>query len=160
MNFIDSLTGEFSPTQLRQYIENLEQSSDPKAAEQLTTTLRIIRQNRVEEKYNTLISNGIHATSLEAKQEYLAQKEVKNVTYAFQNFTRVPQDAVAEVTDEEVKAYYEAHKHEKKYEQKPSRKVNYFTIPVTPSDEDTARVMGQFNNLIETFKKATMILYL
>ena len=155
MNFIDSLTGEFSPTQLRQYIENLEQSSDPQAAEQLTTTLRIIRQNRVEEKYNTLISNGIHATSLEAKQEYLAQKEVKNVTYAFQNFTRVPQDAVAEVTDEEVKAYYEAHKHEKKYEQKPSRKVNYFTIPVTPSDEDTARVMGQFNNLIETFKKAT-----
>ena len=155
MNFTDSVTGEFSPTQLRQYIENLEQSSDPAAAEQLTTTMRVIRQNRVEEKYNTLLSKGIHATSLEGKNEYLSQKEVKNVTYVFQNFTRVPQDAIAEVTDEEVKAYYEAHKDEKKYEQRPFRKINYFTIPVTPSDEDTARVMSQLEKLAAPMKAAT-----
>jgi peptidyl-prolyl cis-trans isomerase D len=155
MNFIDSMTGEFSPNQLRQYMESMEQSGDPAAAEQLTTTLRVIRQNRVEEKYSTLISKGIHATTLEGKNEYLAQKEVKNVTYAFQNFTRVPQDAVSEVTEEEVKAYYEAHKHEKKYEQKPFRKVNYFEIPVTPSAEDTARVMDQLKVLVGQMKTAT-----
>jgi peptidyl-prolyl cis-trans isomerase D len=155
MNFIDSLTGEFSPNQLRQYMESLEQSSDPAAAEQLTTTLRVIRQNRVEEKYNALISKGIHATSLEGKNEYLSQKEVKNVTYTFQNFTKVPQDAIAEITEEEVKTYYEAHKHEKKYEQKPFRKVNYFTIPVTPSGDDTLRVMNQLNGLVDLLKNAT-----
>ncbi len=155
MNFLDSVTGEFSPTQLRQYMENMEQSTDPAAAEQLTTTLRVIRQNRVEEKYNTLLSKGVHATSLEGKNEYIAQKEVKNVTYVYQNFTRVPQDVISEVTDEEVMTYYEAHKHEKKYEQKPYRKVNYFTIPVTPSDEDTARVMDQLSNLIPAFKSTT-----
>lgn len=153
--YIDSLTGEFSPTQLRQAIESLEMSSDPQAAERLTSIMQYVRQTRVQEKYNTLISKGIHATTLEGKNEYFAQKEVKNVTYVFQNFTRVPQDAVAEVTDEEVKAYYEAHKHEKKYEQKPFRKVNYFTIPVTPSSEDTARVMTQLEGLVNKMKSAT-----
>lgn len=152
MNFTDSLTGEFSPTQLRQYMENLEQSADPAAAEQLTTTLRVIRQNRIEEKYTALISNGLHATTLEGKHEYLAQKEVKNVTYTFQNFTQIPQDAIAEVTDEEVKTYYEAHKNEKKYEQKPFRKVNYFEIPVAPSKEDTARVMDELKTLLGKLK--------
>lgn len=155
MNFTDSVTGEFSPTQLRQYMENMEQSVDPAATEQLTTTLRVIRQNRIEEKYNALISKGLHATTLEAKHEYLAQKEVKNVTYAFQNFTQIPQDAVAEVTEEEIKTYHEAHKNEKKYEQKPFRKINYFEIPVTPSKDDTARVMDLLSALVGKMKTAS-----
>ena len=139
-NFKDSVTGEFSPTQLRQYLDNLEMSSDPKAFEQYTNTLRVIRENRVEEKYNVLLASGFHATTLEAKDEYLSKKEVKNVSYVYQNFSAVPQDAVAEVNEEEIKNYFEQHKHERKYQQKPFRKINYFSIPVAPSSEDTASI--------------------
>jgi peptidyl-prolyl cis-trans isomerase D len=141
MNFRDSITGEFSPTMMRQYMENLEASSDPAAAEQLQTTLRVIRQNRVEEKYNALISKGIHTTTLEAKNEYLAQREVKNVTYVFQNYTRVPQEITENIPDEDVMDYYEKNKTKKKFEQKASRKINYFSLPVFPIAEDTARTV-------------------
>jgi peptidyl-prolyl cis-trans isomerase D len=155
MNFRDSITGEFSPTMMRQYMENLEESTDPQAAEQYNTIMRVVRQNRVEEKYNVLLESGIHTTTLEAKNEYLAQKEVKNVTYVFQNFTRVPQEVTENISEDEVLAFYEANKHKKTYEQKASRKINYISIPVFPNEDDTTRSRNFLEGLRADFSKAT-----
>lgn len=151
--FRDSLTGEFDPNLVRQYFDALEESSDPQAAENLASTLDYVRQFRQEEKYNALISAGIHTTSLEGKEEYLAQKEVKNVAYAYQNFSRVQEEKIGEISDEDIKKYYDANKHLKKFEQRAARKINYFSIPVLPNNEDTARVASILQNLIPRFQQ-------
>lgn len=152
--FLDSLTGEFDPNLVRQYITNLEDSPEPEAAEQLRGTMDYIRQYRTEEKYNSLLSVGVHTTTLEGKEEYYAQKEVKNVSYVYKGFSRVMEDAIEEITDEDLKAYYNEHKNAKKYEQKASRKINYFAIPVFPDSDDSLRTKSILENLKEDFAKA------
>lgn len=152
--FIDSTTGEFSGNLVRQYIESLETSPDPQAPEQLRNTLEYVKDFRKEEKYSTLITAGVHATTVEAEDEYMAQKEVKNVAYTYQNFTKVGQDKIDEVTEEEIKTFYEKNKNKSEYKQEGSRKVSYFAVNVAPESEDTIRTMELLTNLIPKFKKA------
>ena len=151
--FTDSVTGEFSGSLVRQYIENLENSPNPEAVGELQNLYDYIREYRREEKYASLLKMGVHATSLEAEEEFYAQKEVKNITYAYQNFTRVSEDKISEVTEEEIKAYYEENKHLKKFEQEGSRKVAYFAINVTPSEEDSLGTMNKLKGIKASFKK-------
>lgn len=152
--FTDSLTGEFSPNLVREYFESLEMSPDPEAFEQLQGTLDYVRQYRKEEKYNTLLGVGVHTTSLEGKEEYLAQKQVKNVAYVYQRFSKVPSNEVGEPMEDEIKAFYEANKNLDKYKQTPSRKIDYFVLRVTPSAEDTTRTENILNQMKSRFKKS------
>lgn len=153
MQFLDSVTGEFAPDQLRQALNQLLESSEPANVQQYHDIIEFVRQTRIEEKYNTLLRTGIHTTTLEGKHEYNAKKTVKNVTYVYQNFTKVPSDAIAEPTDEEIKAYFEQHKNDKKYKQKASRKISYFTLPILPSKEDSLNALDYLSKLKPKFEE-------
>lgn len=150
--FTDSVTGEFAPDQLRQALTQLEESNEPEQIQRYKSIMDYVRELRITEKYAALLGAGVHATTLEGKNEYEAKKTVKNVAYVYQNFTKVPQDEIGEITEEEVKAYYEEHKGEEKYKQKPSRKLSYFAIPVSPGKADSARVMDILQGAKEKFK--------
>tara|TARA_B100000508_G_scaffold141096_1_gene146816 strand:- start:34584 stop:36785 length:2202 start_codon:yes stop_codon:yes gene_type:complete len=150
--FTDSVTGEFAPDQLRQALNQLQESNDPQQQERYKSIMDYVRELRISEKYSALLTSGVHATTLEAKEEYEAKKEVKNVSYVYQNFTKVPQDAIGEITDEEVKAYYEEHKTEEQYKQSPSRKLVYFSVPVAPAKADTAKAMDILQRVKPKFK--------
>ena len=152
LQFKDSITGEFAPEQLRQALDQLLDSNDPANVKQYNDIMDYIRQVRLEEKYNALLAAGVHTTTLEGKHEYNAKKTVKNVTYVYQNFTKVPNDAVAEPTDDEVKKYFEAHKNDKKYNQKASRKISYFTLPINPSKEDSVKSFELLEKLKPKFE--------
>lgn len=149
--FKDSITGEFAPDQLRQALNQLKESPEPGAAKQYADLMDYVAQVRMEEKYNTLLTSGIHTTTLEGKHEFNAKKTVKNVTYVYQNYTKVPNDAVAEPTDDEVKKYFNEHKNEKRYKQKASRKISYFVIPVNPSKEDSTASFDRLEKLKPKF---------
>lgn len=151
--FTDSVTGQFSGSLVRQYIENLENSPNPEAVGELQNIYDYIREYRREEKYASLLMRGVHSTSLEAEEEYYAQKEVKNISYTYQNFTRVNEDQISEITDEEIKAFYDENKHLKKFEQEGSRKVSYFAINVQPSEEDSLETMGRLKTLKSALAK-------
>lgn len=151
--FKDSVTGEFSPDQLRQALTQLEESNESEQIERYKSIMDYVRELRITEKYSTLLAAGVHATTVEGKSEYEAKKTVKNVAYVYQNFTKVPQDVIGEISDEEVKAYYEKHKSEEKYKQKASRKLLYFAIPVSPGKGDSARVMDLLQGAKEKFQK-------
>ncbi|HZH87403.1 MAG TPA: peptidylprolyl isomerase [Brumimicrobium sp.] len=154
MQFTDSITGEFAPEQLRQALNQLLDSNEPASVKQYHDIMDYVRQVRIEEKYNTLLKAGVHTTTLEGKHEFNAKKTVKNITYVYQNFTKVPNDAVAEPTDEEVKKYFESHKNDKKYEQKASRKISYFTLPINPSKEDSLYALDHLKKLKPKFEAA------
>ncbi|WP_107037320.1 peptidylprolyl isomerase [Brumimicrobium mesophilum] len=149
--FKDSVTGEFAPDQLRQALDQLRESPEPGSAQQYKDLMDYVAQVRMEEKYNALITSGVHTTSLEGKHEFTAKKTVKNVTYVYQNYTTVPNDAVAEPTDEELKKYFNDHKNDKKYAQKASRKISYFVIPVNPSKEDSTKSFELLNKMKPKF---------
>jgi peptidyl-prolyl cis-trans isomerase D len=152
--FKDSVTGEFAPDQLRQSLSRLEESNKPDEIKQYQQIMDYVRQMRTTEKYTTLLSAGVHATTLEGKHEYNAKQTVKNVSYVYQNFTKVPEQEIGEVTDEEIKAYYAEHKGEEKYKQRASRNMVYFAIPVAPSNADSSKAMDLLQRVKPKFKEA------
>lgn len=151
--FIDSTTQEFDPNLVRQYLDNLENSPERDALERLNGTLDYVKQYRKEQKYNILLGKGLHATSLEGKEEYYAQKEVKNVSYVYQNFSKVLPDETGDILEDDLKAYYDNNKDKKKYKLSASRKLSYFSIPAVPSAEDSLRTKEQLTKIKKKFKK-------
>ncbi|MBW7867456.1 MAG: peptidylprolyl isomerase [Brumimicrobium sp.] len=151
--FTDSVTGQFAPEELRKALNSLQESNDPNQVKQYQSILDYVRQVRLEEKYTTLLTSGVHTTSLEAKKEYYNTKTVKNVSYVYQAFARIPDGAIGDPTEEEMLAYFNKHKEEGIYKQKASRKIAYFSMYVFPSDADTANAVEFLNKLAPKFKE-------
>jgi len=61
-------------------------------------------------------------------------------------------DTLVNVSDQEMKDYYE--KHKKNYKQKPSRKVRYVAFAIAPSTEDSVKTNRTMNSLQKDFLKA------
>lgn len=146
-NFSDSL-GRFDAKALAQRIEQMENSEDPQARKSWEDSKNYYIERRKQEKYFALISQGVYVTKAEAEEEYIAQKESKSIRLVLKRYSDLSDEEI-KVTDEEMKAYYNEHKNDKKYEQKfDSRKVKYFDVRVDPSDED----VKNFNKEMEALK--------
>ncbi|MBI2257609.1 MAG: peptidylprolyl isomerase [Flavobacteriia bacterium] len=146
-NFIDSLTGQFSPRLLEKRIEEMENSSDPKTSQSWANNKLQLKESRKNEKYFQLLSQGLYVTELEAKNEYLAQKEMKNISFVVKRYSEIPDNEI-KVNDEMVKKFYEEHKNEKKYESTAGRDVKFFDILIQPSKKDSTN----FNLLMAKLK--------
>lgn len=154
--FTDSLTGAFDAKKLERFINERETAKDPKAVADWQNTKDALRRQRQQEKYFQLISQGSYATQLEAKDAYLAQKEVKSVSLVARYYREI-QDEDIKITDADVKKFWEEHKNEKKYEQLAGRDVKYFDITVQPSKKDSAdfrKIMKELKTKFEASKTA------
>ena len=152
--FVDSITGEFAPNQLRKALEQLQDAPEKEQVDRYHSIIDFIRQERLQQKYSTLLSAGIHTTTLEAKDEYLSKSTVKNVSYVYQSFTKVPNEAVGEPTVEQLQTYFDAHKNEKQYAQKARREISYFAVPITPSNEDSLKALEALTNIKPKFEES------
>lgn len=152
-SFADPATGKFKPELLQKRIEEMEGSDDANVVAQWETTKKNIRDQRKNEKYFQLLSMGAYVTRLEAKEEYFAQKQVKNISYVARMYSEIPDDQI-KITDSELKAYYDEHKDEKKYEVTAGRDVKYFDILIQPSKKDSTEFAKITNKLKADFAKA------
>ncbi|MDX1444585.1 peptidylprolyl isomerase, partial [Lishizhenia sp.] len=145
---VDS-NGLFNSARAQQILDQL-QMEDPARYQAVVDEIKF---NRLNEKYMSMLSYGVKATTLEAKEEYEAGKTVKNVSFIFKRFSEIPSNEI-EVSEDELKAYYAEHKNEKKYEQQGTRKVSYFTVPLTPSEDDTISALNNMVQLKNSFENA------
>lgn len=145
---VDS-NGLFSSAIAENILDQLKMN-DPK---RYNTVVEEIKYNRLTEKYMAMLTNGVKTTSLEAKESYEAGKTVKNVSYIFKRFSEIPANEI-EVTEDEMRDYYNAHKNEKKYDQQGMRKITYFSMPLVPSEDDTISSMNNMVQLKNSFSNA------
>ena len=147
--FKDSVTGMFNEKLLQSTIEQLENSENPEEVQRWETSKEYYTNRRRQEKYFAVLSQGLYVTKLEAKNEYNAQKEVKSISFILKRYTEI-KDADIDASEGKLKAYFEKHKTEKKYENKvASREVKYFDVTIDPSKKDTA----DFNKEMKRYKK-------
>jgi peptidyl-prolyl cis-trans isomerase D len=147
--FVDSLTGGFSADLLRKTIERLQSSTKPEEQKSWADSKEYYISKRKQEKYNAILKQGTYVTKLEAEQEYFAQKELKSISYVVRHYSELPDEKI-KVSDSDLKAFYEEHKSEKKYQNKvSSRIVKYFDISLHPSKTDSS----DFDTLITGLKK-------
>jgi peptidyl-prolyl cis-trans isomerase D len=152
--FTDSITGMFNPKLLEKRIEEMESSTDPKVQAQWEDNKKFYIDRRKQEKYFALIGQGVYVTKLEAEEEYFAQKEVKSISYVVKRYSEISDDEI-KISDAEMKAYYEEHKNDKKYENRNnSREVRYFDVIIQPSKKDSMTFSRTMNELKKGFTTA------
>lgn len=150
--FRDSITGMFNEKLLQARIEEMEASDDPNVQSQWEASKEYYTNKRKQEKYYDILKQGMYVTNLEAKNEYYAQKEVKSISFVLKRYSEI-KDAEIDTSEEKLKAYFEEHKNDKKYENKiASREVRFFDITIEPSSEDSARFEKLLTDLKEGFR--------
>ena len=149
--FTDSLTGMFNEKLLQSRIEEMESSDDARIQKQWTDSKKYYTEKRKQEKYFAILSQGMYVTDLEAKNEYFAQKEEKNIAYVLKRFIEISDDKIP-VTDKKLRAYFEEHKSEKRYANRvASRDVKFFDIAIQPSKQDSNTFETTMTELKKTF---------
>jgi peptidyl-prolyl cis-trans isomerase D len=97
----------------------------------------MIKLQREEQKYITLLSKAISANKLDAKDAYNAQAENSDIVYAMQPYTSIP-DSVIPVSKSEIEKLYNQRK--EAYKQPESKVIKYIVVNIVPSQDDYNKV--------------------
>ncbi len=155
--FVNPETGMFDRSVLVEFIAtiNVDESTIP--AEQVGMIRQyksiwlflenLIKYQRLEEKYGALLSAAVMPNDVEAEMSFAHSQKESDFMYAVQNFYTIP-DSVANVTDADIKAYYNENQHLFKTNV-PTAKITYFAKDIVPSDEDFENVEAMTSEVYE-----------
>lgn len=149
-SFTDSLTGQFNRRLLEKRIEEMEKNPNPEVSQNWEKNKKQLREQRINEKYYQLLAQGVYVTKLEAKNEYLAQNEKKNISFVMKRYSDIP-DAKVKITDAMLQKYYEEHKTEKKYEATAGRDVMFFDVLIQANKNDSSAFNVKINGIKNGF---------
>ena len=143
-----SQNGIFDPALFNQYVNNIKdpqvQQSNPQAVQAyydflMRQTLAI--REYTYNKYVTMISKADFVPEWRVKYDYTLKNRRVNFDFVDIQFTTVA-DSTIEVSDSELKAYY--NKHKNKFKQNESTRVlEYVVFPFTPTASDSAEILGK-----------------
>ena len=125
--------GVYDPNLVVQYMQNLP-NMDPRDRAQWENFKEFIYEDRLNSKYQSLVSKSFHYPSAMAEMDYHDASDVIDVRYVGINYSNIADTLVEESTDEQFRNYYEEVKH--KYIQSKSRDIEYVVFDTLPSDED------------------------
>ncbi len=106
----------------------------------------------LETKYSNLIVKAYHLPKALAEMEFEATNATNKVVYFAANYKTIT-DEEAVATDADYQAYYEEHKKEFEAELE-SRKIEYITWNVTPSQNDINELQTQIGDLYKDLQSA------
>jgi len=163
-SFQNSL-GEFSKDSVLKYINFLEvepDGIDTAAYSNWTNAKNGWKKFEVEmadarkaDKYVTLIKKGVYVNSLEAKNQYNGAQEKRNISYVIKKYSDIKTEDVA-FSDEDLLAYFNAHKTDKKYEVKDEQAtIDFVEFPIIATQDDVDDAVESLEGTKKSFAKAT-----
>lgn len=105
---------------------------------------------RLAEKYSNLIRKAIYVTKAEAKESFATQNNKLNVSFVMKRYDAVDDNAV-KVSEDDIKKYYEANKYKYQNDQN-TRKIEYVSFAILPSESDVAAIEKNAQQAAEAFK--------
>jgi peptidyl-prolyl cis-trans isomerase D len=131
--FSNPQTGQFDRSSVVRFLKNLETTVNPEDRTQWLNIEKQIIEERTQSKYMNMLAKGMYVTSEQAQASAIAGSKTVNFDYVTLAHSSVADDQVT-VTDKDLKTYYNAHLDE--YKQQKSRRIEYITYTVTPSEAD------------------------
>lgn len=160
--FVDPQTGQFSPQALSQFLTfvntdiksvPVEQQAQLENLKSVWETIRnMVKYQRLEEKFNTLLANAVISNDIEAKENSEATKSTADIAYVLNRYSSIA-DSTVTVTDKEVEKLYKERKNNFK-NPNDLRKISYFTKQIVPSESDYAGVEKEINTAREKLAEA------
>lgn len=146
--FTNPETGVFDKDQLIAFLKNPPTEQTIQMHQAFNAFERELPESRRNEKYENLLRKSVYVTKAEAKRRYEDETLKLNLKYLYIPYANIPDSAVT-VTEDQIKDYYNTHKEE--YDDMASVAVEYITIPIAPSKEDSADVKRYLENIKNKF---------
>ena len=148
-NFQDPETGRFDPKQVQNYFSVM-QAQFPLYYENQVN--KIVNQ-RLYEKYNNLLVKGEFVNTLEAKDEYYRQEQEVSFKYVSRDYESIP-DSTVQVSDSDLRAFFDKHKDEKRFEKDAKVNIKYVVFDVAPTEDDKTAIKEELTKLKSDFQGA------
>lgn len=133
--FTDPSTGLFDKERVTQYVANLGQDASNRARNFWNFMETQAADNRMNEKFNNLVSQGMYVTSLQVDQSLVNNSNEYTIDYVAKSLSSIADDAI-KVTDKDLRDYY--NKHIARFKNTASTQVEYVTFDIVPSQDDYA----------------------
>ena len=148
--FTDKATGQFDRARLVDYLKNLDKLPPENQAAWHNFEDNLPAE-RLANKYNALLKGSVYVTTAEAKRFDANQNTKETLKYLFVPYGSISDSAV-KVTDAQLQAYLD--KNKGKYKVEDGRSVEYISVPVVASKEDSAAVKTAMAELATQFAAA------
>lgn len=145
-NFIDS-TGNFN----RQIYEQA--LFDPRNKEALLQAEEFVRQNRLNEKLQSLLLASVNISEADIKNRFNEQNQKLKAEYILVDLSIYP-DSTVKFNDADLKKYY--NENLDKYKNQAQRKLKYVLFANKPSADDSATIKQTLQTVADKFKKDTV----
>jgi len=129
--FTDQSTGIFNKTFLVNFLKQTE--SDETANKYWLFFEDEIVNDRMNTKYNNLVSKGLYVTSRQAEFDKILSGATVDFSYLMKIYSQIPDSAVS-ITPAEIESYYSNNK--ERYRRNALRNIEYVVFNVAPSEED------------------------
>lgn len=130
--FRNQQTGQVDKSAIIQFLKSLDIATPEQKAYWLYIENQI-KQDKLNSKYSNLVSKGLYVTGDEAKRSLALKNKNANFQYVMLPYSSIA-DADVKLSDDELKAYYNNHKDD--FKQENSRRIEYVTFEVLPSEAD------------------------
>ncbi|MDR1718936.1 MAG: SurA N-terminal domain-containing protein [Dysgonamonadaceae bacterium] len=162
-DFQNPQTGRFDKTALLQFLQTIENDDlsgySPDVQEQILSAKKywlfweqMIKQQKLESKYSTLLSNAIGVNSIEAQAAYEENKVKVDFDYVMQDYNSVA-DSLVKVSDSEIERLYSQRK--ELYKQEAGKVIDFISVPISASQEDQDAIQKTLSDLLPEFAEAT-----
>jgi peptidyl-prolyl cis-trans isomerase D len=109
---------------------------------------KTIKQQRLEEKYTSLITKGIVANKLDGRYQLDVTSTTADILFTTQPFSTIS-DSTVKVKKSEVEKLYKQQK--EKYRQRKAQVIDYISVDIVPSADDYEEVRKEIESLREEF---------
>ena len=150
-SFTDPNTGVFDKNRLVRFLKE-DINANPEALKNWKTFQDQFTASLVNQKYSALISSSFYSTDLDARIKGQDERKSINASIVALPYQQVA-DSLYEVSDKQLISY--AKRFGEKYEQKASRDIEFVTLYVIPSREDSIRMLDWTAEAIEKFASTT-----
>ena len=147
--FMDE-NGYFSPDRLKAFIDNVDADESGQLRTYWNYIQNTVHNQQYYAKYGALFTASGSDNALQLAQAVAEGNTTADVDYCMVYFPMTGQnDTTITVTDDEVRAYYKAHK--ELFKQKANREIEYVVFEVIPSSDDIAAASTAMTDAYEEF---------
>ncbi len=140
--------GSFDRSRLISFVQNATSDPDGVAAMYWAFIQDNMETDRMFAKYSSLLAKSNIITPVELRRNMEENNITSNVSFVLEavSFAR---DTTITVTEQEIRDYYHAHKHQ--YEQIATRDIDYVVFPIEPSQKDIQEAREDIEKVYEEF---------
>jgi peptidyl-prolyl cis-trans isomerase D len=148
--FTDRQTGQFNKSFLVNFLKSIE--VDATAKKYWLFFENQIIADRMNAKYNGLVTKGLYITKKQAEFENSLALRTVDFSYLLKNYAAVS-DSTLKVSESEINAYYASHK--ENFKRTAERDIEYVTFDVIPSEDDKFQAEKWINTTKNDFTTTT-----